>query len=797
MLEFFSSLWMVVLAGGVIVVLASVFALNKFYRKAVQGQALVRTGGPTVKVSFNGLWVVPLMHKLEIMDISLKRVILERTQKDGLICKDNMRADIKVAFYVRVNAHSEGVTTVAKTIGVGRASDEDALVQLFEPKFSEALKSVGKQFDFVELYQDRQRFNEEIVATIGTELNGYELDGCAIDYLEQTDLTNLSPDNILDAEGIKKITELTAKQQILSNHIDNEREMTIKKQDVEREEAVLELERQLAETQEKQKREVISIKARETAEGAKVQHEERLKSESARIHTEEELHVAEQNKLRQVVVAQKNKERTEAVEIERVEKDRLLEVVERDRIVDLAQIEKDRALEVERKNIQDVIRDRVIVEKAVVEEEEKIKDTRAFAEADRTKKVAVTESEKEAQQALVMEVQAAEAEKESATRKADQRVIEAEAARKASDKNAEARKVLAEAKVVEEAATGLAEAKVQEAKAHALEKEGAAQADVRERMAVAEAKGIEVKSEALQKQGSAEASVIEMKATAEAKGLEAKADAFEKQGTAKATVQLREMNAQAEGTEKQGLAEAVAYEKLAAAQAAGMTMKAEASEKEGMAEAAVIEQKAIAAAKGEGARAEAVAQMGAAEAGNLLKKLQADAQGIREKAEAMKLYDDDGRGHEEFKIEIDKQLQTVMASLVTQEKVAAAQAEVISEGLKSANIEIVGGESMFFDKISNSIIQGRSIDRLVGGSEVLKDVKDTFFNGDPGYFKQQLQGLIDQFGMSSEDVKNLSIAALITKLSNKSDSAETKGLLSRILTWAEGAGLANKSAGLF
>jgi len=796
-MEFLQNIGTALAVLAVVVILGFVIAFNRYYRKAVQGQALVCTGGRKIRISFNSMWVLPAIHKLEVMDISVKRVILERVQKDGLICQDNMRADIKVAFYVRVNSEVEDVKDVAKTIGVKRASERNALVELFDPKFSEALKSVGKQFNFVDLYQDRAGFKAEIIKAIGTDLNGYILDDCAIDYLEQTELANLSANNILDSEGIKKITELTAKQQILSNHIDNERIMTIKKQDVEREEAVLELERQLAETQEKQKREVSSIKAREAAETVKVQQEERLKADSSRIHTEEELHVAEQNKLRQVVVAQKNKERTEAVEIERVEKDRLLEVVERERIVDLAQIEKDRALEVERKNIQDVIRDRVIVEKAVVEEEEKIKDTRAFAEADRSKKVAITESEKEAQQSLVMAVQAAEAEKESATRKADQRVIEAEAARKASDKNAEARKVLAEAKAAEEAASGLAEAKVQEAKAHALEMEGSAQADVREKMAQAEAKGIEVKSAALQKQGSAEAAVIEMKATAEAKGMEAKAQAFEKQGSAKASVQLKEMSAQAEGTEKQGLAEAVSFEKLASAEAAGMTMKAEAAEKEGLVEARVIEEKAIAAAKGEGARAQAVAQLGAAEASNLLKKLQADAQGIREKAEAMKLFDDEGRGHEEFKIEIDKQLQTVMASLATQEKVAAAQAEVISEGLKSANIEIVGGESMFFDKITNSIIQGRSIDRLVGDSEVLKDVKDTFFNGDPGYFKQQLKGLIDQFGMSSEDVKNLSVAALINKLSNKSDSDETKGLLSRILTWAESAGLANKSAGLF
>ena len=48
--------------------------------------------------------------------------------------------------------------------------------------------------------------------------------------------------------------------------------------------------------------------------------EEKLKSESARIATEEKIQVAEENKQRQVVVALKNKERTTAVETERAKK---------------------------------------------------------------------------------------------------------------------------------------------------------------------------------------------------------------------------------------------------------------------------------------------------------------------------------------------------------------------------------------------------------------------------------------------------------------------------------------------
>jgi len=36
------------------------------------------------------------------MDISVKTIEIARTGREGLICRDNIRADIKVTFFVRV-----------------------------------------------------------------------------------------------------------------------------------------------------------------------------------------------------------------------------------------------------------------------------------------------------------------------------------------------------------------------------------------------------------------------------------------------------------------------------------------------------------------------------------------------------------------------------------------------------------------------------------------------------------------------------------------------------------------------
>ncbi len=363
----------VIVGSIVIIIVGLLFLISRFYQKVPQGMAILRTGAGGSKVEFDrGMVVIPVFQMKELMDLSVKTIEIGRMKEDGLICKDNIRADIKVVFFVRVNKRKEDILNVAQTIGTKRASDPEILRNLFEAKFSEALKTAGKRFEFAQLYDSREEFKQEILEIIGSDLNGYNLDDCAIDYLEQTPLGFLQDTNILDAEGIKKITELTAAQRVKANFIRREEEKTIREQDVEAKEAILEYDRQLAEKEERQKREIQNIKAREEAEISKVNEEERLRSEMVRIKTEEELQVAEENRERQVIVAAKNKERTEAVENERVDKDRLLEQTEKEKIVTLAEIEKTRAVEEEKKNIQDVIRERVMVEKKVVEEEEKI-----------------------------------------------------------------------------------------------------------------------------------------------------------------------------------------------------------------------------------------------------------------------------------------------------------------------------------------------------------------------------------------------------------------------------------------
>jgi uncharacterized membrane protein YqiK len=241
---------------------------------------------------------------------------------------------------------------------------------------------------------------------------------------------------------------------------------------------------------------------------------------------------------RNVEVATKQKERIVVMETVEVQKAEDLKQIEREREVELQRIAKEKELEREKKEIADVVRARIAVDKTVAEEEERIKDLRMIAEATRVKDARIVTAEGEAQSELVKTIKAAEAAQQVAVHKAQERIIEAEAELTAADALAKGKIRLAEGVQAESAAQGLAEVKVKEHDAIAVEKQGLAKAKVTREQLTAEAEGYEktgmarvaveeAEAAAIIKRGVAEADSIEKRLTAEAAGLREKAQAMQ------------------------------------------------------------------------------------------------------------------------------------------------------------------------------------------------------------------------------------------------------------------------------
>jgi hypothetical protein len=264
--------------------------------------------------------------------------------------------------------------------------------------------------------------------------------------------------------------------------------------------------------------------------------------------------------------------------------------------------------------------------------------------------------------------------------------------------------------------------------------------------------------------------------------LKADQELYERVKSAEAGKQSAELHAQ------EVIIEAEAKQEAAEKMSDAKKVMAEATSKEsaavGLGEAEVLK-----------AKADATLAQGAAEADVSRQKFEAEALGIEKKAEAMKLFEEAGQGHEEFKLELEKDKAVELAEIDVQRQIAAQQAKVVGEALKHSKIDIVGGESEFFDKITKAITTGKAVDRTVENSRTLTDVRDTFFNGDPEYFKSQIANWIDQFGVESEDLKNLSVSALLGQMIAGSPDETTTGKLRGLLGAAERFGIAGQNAG--
>ncbi|MEU2712937.1 flotillin family protein [Streptomyces sp. NPDC007205] len=685
----------VLVAVCLFAVVLAVLAFSRLYRKVDQSQALIVSKTRRVDVSFTGQVVLPILHKAEVMDISVKTIEISRSGRDGLICRDNIRADIRILFFVKVNKTVPDVIKVAQTVGTERASHQDTLQELFHAKFSEALKTVGKQMDFTDLYTKREELRYHIIELIGIDLNGYHLEDAAIDYLEQTPLTQLDPANVLDAQGIRKITELTAIEHVRTNEAQRTEQKEITRQNVDARETILELERRQADAEIKQKREIETSRAREEAETARVVEEERLRAQGAFLRTEEQLGVQRENQAREIAVAAKNRERVIAVENERIEKDRLLEVIARERETQLTKIAAEKEVEAEKRDIAEVVRERVAVDRTVAEQEESIKKLRVVEEAERERQALVIAAEAEAQEKLVKDIKAAEAAEQAATHRAAEELTLAEARLKTADLNARAKLRLAEGVQAEAAAEGLAAVQVRDKEA-----------------------------EVTLKAGRAEAEATEARLRAEAEGTQAKA------------------LAEAEGARAKGLAEAEGARAAAEATEARLKAEAEGSRAKGLADA-------------EGAKAKALA-----EATAIGEKLKAEAAGLTEKAAAMAALDEASRGHEEYRLRLQAEKEIRLAGLETQRQVAEAQATVLATGLENADIDIVGGESVFFDRLVSAVSLGKGVDGFVDNSRTAQALAGPWLDGS-GSFTDDLGRILGSLG--SADVRNLTVSTLLMK----------------------------------
>lgn len=421
--------WVIALVGFVVLFAGIAMVFMGFYRRTSADQAFVRTGAGGKRVILDGgIAVIPFLHR--VIEINLKTMKLGVNPRgaNALITRDNLRANVLAQFYIRVQADTEHILNAARSLGENSVN-EDAVEQLVSEKLTSALRAIASQMDLFEIHTQRDQFAERVKEHVKDDLeaNGLLLESVTISELDQTDPAELSDNNVFDAQGKRKITEITAAAAVDRNNLERAAEQARKLKDVETRQRILELDRQQAEAE-----------ALQSTEIAKVQAEQQRASQEAVISQQRQIELANIEKLKQVQTQEIARQQT--IEIARAQQEQAVQTaaVERDKGVSLAERQK-----------QIAVAQQETARAKAEEETLKAQAERERAGQQVTTVTQLAEADREANKKLIAARQAIEQDKLKAQTSADveayTRVKQAEAEREAAGKQAEARVQTADA----------------------------------------------------------------------------------------------------------------------------------------------------------------------------------------------------------------------------------------------------------------------------------------------------------------------------------------------------------------
>ncbi|MEM9072642.1 MAG: SPFH domain-containing protein [Myxococcota bacterium] len=395
---------------------AALTIFTRLYQRTKASEAFVRTGMGGVKViQDGGAIVVPFVHELIRVSLKTLKLHVSRDNEDALITEDKLRADIHAEFFVRVQPGKENILQASRSLGE-RMSDPSAVRSLVEDKLVSALRTAAAMKTLEQLNSERDEFLAEVMKLVADDLlsNGLILETVTISRLDQTDERFLKESNIFDAQGWRKIAEITQLNLTERNRLVREGERARKAKDVQTVQELLTLERDEREAAAKQASEIAQVEA-ET---------QRLAQEKA-IAARREVELAEVEKAQTLEVARREQER--AVEVaERVKQERVAEAEQRRAAAERALAEAEAEREKARQQVETV---------------------RVTEAAERSKAKAVIDAQAAAETAFVTDQRQADAEAYTRQKQAEARKAaadaEAEAVRKKAEADAEAERLTA------------------------------------------------------------------------------------------------------------------------------------------------------------------------------------------------------------------------------------------------------------------------------------------------------------------------------------------------------------------
>ena len=375
------------------------------YLRSSKERSFVRTGlGGQKVVLGGGALVLPIVHDVIPVNMNTLKIEVARGRDKALITRDRMRVDVIAEFYVRVQASPEAVASAAQTLGQ-RTLQPEALKDLIEGKFVDALRTVAAEMTMEELHEKRGEYVRRVRHVVAEDLlkNGLELEAASLTQLDQTSLEYFNPSNAFDAEGMTRLTEQIEKRKKQRNDIEQDTMIQIRNKNLETEQMALEIDRDLEYARLSQEHELEVRRAHQRADVARERADREQDAERSQIASREAIERARIGSERVLEEERIGRERT--VQSAEIERRKALELAEQQRAIEVAHQSRAQS---EAQAAADQARARAATE------EEKVFTARETEMAERRKTIDLIEASRDAERDAVRLRIGASAEKAAA-----------------------------------------------------------------------------------------------------------------------------------------------------------------------------------------------------------------------------------------------------------------------------------------------------------------------------------------------------------------------------------------------
>ena len=197
----------------------------------------------------------------------------------------------------------------------------EALSELIEGKFVDALRSVAAEMTMEEMHEKRGEYVKRVRSAVAEDLlkNGLELETVSLTSLDQTNMEFFNPSNAFDAEGLTRLTEQIERRKKIRNDIEQDTMIQIRNKNLEAEKHPLDHRPRQRGARLEQERRSRSRRAAQRAELARERAQQEQQAEQAQIAARQQV---ERARIADRPRAAGRAHRTQEREIQRLEVER-------------------------------------------------------------------------------------------------------------------------------------------------------------------------------------------------------------------------------------------------------------------------------------------------------------------------------------------------------------------------------------------------------------------------------------------------------------------------------------------